>query len=54
MLQHPIFWVEGTCVDTRRPFSVKPCEQATCNDAFPFIQWGIEIRGKGLVCDPGL
>jgi hypothetical protein len=53
--QHPIFWSYDLCVDTSFPFAVKPCAQATrCNINFPFIQFGVEIKGKGLVCDPGL
>jgi hypothetical protein len=53
--QHPVFWAHDLCVDTSFPFSVKPCAAAvTCNANFPFIQFGVELRGQGLECDPGL
>jgi hypothetical protein len=53
--QHPIFWTNELCIDTSPPFAVRACSLATrCNDNFPFIQFGVEIKGKGLICDPGL
>lgn len=49
---------ERLCLDTNPTATgsarVRACFLADCNPSFPWLQFGVRVKGHGLVCEPGI